>query len=284
MIDRLEWAETSPASGHCLMLAHRRQLITLWDLMREFDSGYFFSLSRTLERLSTQLANMEHKDIPLPGKFRQFALEETAKIRTRSIPLGLRLSLTYLDRMDVNLSNEEDETTGRQFAHILTELSMRIMDELKLTTVLNVPRERASYYLQKDAFGATVSRCFPSAVNDVEEASTCYALGRYTACVFHLMRTMEAGLQELGTVLGVTFANEKVWQNILDEVNKQIKALALKHPKRAILSRVATNLYNVKLAWRNEVMHPKGAYTEDEALRVHEAVKWFMTELGDAVT
>ena len=34
---------------------------------------------------------------------------------------------------------------------------------------------------------------------------------------------------------------------------------------------ISSNLYHVKLAWRNEVMHPKQTYTEEEALEVFAA-------------
>ena len=39
----------------------------------------------------------------------------------------------------------------------------------------------------------------------------------------------------------------------------------------------------MKLAWRNEVMHPKQTYTEEEALEVFAASKAFMRELASVV-
>ena len=50
------------------------------------------------------------------------------------------------------------------------------------------------------------------------------------------MRVMETGVQEFGNKLGVSLAKDKNWQNILDEVNKAIKALPLKDPKTVELS------------------------------------------------
>jgi hypothetical protein len=94
-----------------------------------------------------------------------------------------------------------------------------------------------------------------------------------------MMRIMETALQELGTTVGVALTNEKHWQNILDEVNKTIKAMPPKDPKTVALASVAANLYAVKLAWRNEVMHPKQTYTEEEAVALGTAVKAFMTDL-----
>jgi hypothetical protein len=38
---------------------------------------------------------------------------------------------------------------------------------------------------------------------DADEAGKCFAVGRYTACVFHLMRIMERCVQKMGRDLGV---------------------------------------------------------------------------------
>jgi hypothetical protein len=115
------------------------------------------------------------------------------------------------------------------------------------------------------------------------EAGNCYATGRGTACVFHLMRIMEVGVQELGKSLGVATVNQKVWQNILDEVNKAIKGLDPKNPKTIELCQASANLYSVKLAWRNEVMHPKDIYTLEEAENLIRQVKIFMSHLAKTI-
>ena len=40
---------------------------------------------------------------------------------------------------------------------------------------------------------------------------------------------------------------------------------AQKNPKTVVLSQTAAHLYNVKVAWRNRVMHPHDVYTLEEA-------------------
>ena len=109
----------------------------------------------------------------------------------------------------------------------------------------------------------------------------------YTAAVFHLMRVMERGVQRLGGKLGIKVAGEKNWQNILDEVNKQIKSLPEGTRKlKAIKSQLAAasaHLYNVKLAWRNPVMHPKASYSPEEAVDIYSHVKTFMAHLASIV-
>ena len=96
-------------------------------------------------------------------------------------------------------------------------------------------------------------------------------LGRNTACVFHLMRVMEAAVQGFGTKLGVPLVYDLEWQTILDRLNPPIKPMNKGDPLRPVYSAIHANLYHVKIAWRNETMHPKATYDEGEALNVINA-------------
>jgi hypothetical protein len=145
-----------------------------------------------------------------------------------------------------------------------------------------LPPERVEYYEKSDLLGADVFAKFPALKADIVEAGNCYATGRSTAVVFHLMRIMEVGVQEFGKKLGVALTQDKNWQNILDEVTKAVRAL----PKGAAtieMAGAAANLYAVKVAWRNEVMHPNDTYTSDEAKNLIELVKVFMGQLAGVI-
>ena len=146
---------------------------------------------------------------------------------------------------------------------------------------VDLPPECKELYRQsKPPFGSEVEAKFPQMSEEISESGKCLALGRPTAAVFHLMRVMEIGTQKLGDKLGVQFASEKNWQNILDEVNKAIKAMDHKAAQTKAYAAAASHLYHVKLAWRNEVMHPKQTYTHDEATKVHAAVDAFIRDLA----
>ena len=145
-----------------------------------------------------------------------------------------------------------------------------------------MPGSRAELYDQNELFGPNVNAKFPSIQYDMVEAGNCVAMGRGTAGVFHLMRIMEVGVQRFGDKLGVRLVEEKNWQNILDETNKAIKALP-KDPATVEMSQSAANLYSVKLAWRNEVMHPKDTYTVEEAENLIGQVKLFMSQLASII-
>lgn len=174
-------------------------------------------------------------------------------------------------------------TTFGQFLDAITHLESTIAAEMADKSFMFVPPERAAYYDQPELFGKEVNAKFPDIQFDVVEAGNCYAAGRGTAVVFHLMRIMETGVQAFGTKLKVKLAGEKNWQNILDEVNKAIKALNPKDRGTVEMSQASANLYAVKLAWRNEVMHPKDTYTLEEADNLIRQVRIFMGKLATIV-
>jgi hypothetical protein len=151
--------------------------------------------------------------------------------------------------------------------------------QLRENLFMTISRERAAFYARPQLFDEAVNKRFSGCQYDVEESGNCYAAGRGTACAFHLMRVMESALQEFGTALGIALTNEKNWQNILDEINKAIKALPGKGGRTIALSQAAGHLYNVKVAWRNPTMHPKITYTLEEAADLISTVKAFMNEL-----
>jgi len=114
---------------------------------------------------------------------------------------------------------------------------------------------------------------------DISEAGKCLSLNRPTASVFHLMRVMELAVQRFGNELSVTLVTEKNWQVILDQINAAIRKLDAKQPKTKSYAQATSHLYNVKVAWRNEVMHPKQTYTFEEAKAIFDNVRTFVCDL-----
>lgn len=157
------------------------------------------------------------------------------------------------------------------------DLRRRILDATESLACFTLSRAERDLYNGSAAVTPVVTK-LPTAAFDLDEGAKCLSFGRSTAAVFHLMRVMEIGVQKFGDKLGVMLVSEKNWQNILDQVNPPIKALG-KAPEAAKYASIAAHLFNVKLAWRNEVMHPKATYTPEEANRIYQAVEAFMTDL-----
>ena len=116
-------------------------------------------------------------------------------------------------------------------AQSLEELRDRIKDELDDRTLYCLESKQAELWLAgQDTFGNEVLDAFPEASTDMSEAVACLVWSRYTACVFHLMRTMESALQEAGRTLGATvIAKDGVylaWGQILRNMDGAIGELA----------------------------------------------------------
>lgn len=189
--------------------------------------------------------------------------------------LGLKVSRLYVERL-LNEMEGKDFSSGRM-VHICEELKNRMEDECKLRHFFTLSDEEQTYLEPMGRiFSNEIINKLPAMSEDLEEAGKCLALGRYTASVFHLMRIMEIGVQEFGNKIGVTVAAEKVWQVIIQEADKKIRGMDQKQAQTKKYASISSHLYNVKLAWRNEVMHPKATYTYEEAERIISAVSGFL--------
>lgn len=196
--------------------------------------------------------------------------------------LKLPLAQRHLERMREDFQNDGAAFTNQALIRSTYELTTRIIDELEQRLFLSVPIEQSEMYLQpKPPFGDSVVKKFPQMTEDISEAAKCLSLDRPTASVFHLMRVMELAVQRFGDQLSVSLVTEKNWQVILDQINAAIKKLDHKDVKTKLYAKAASHLYNVKVAWRNEVMHPKQTYTFEEAQAVFSNAKTF---IGDLVT
>lgn len=194
------------------------------------------------------------------------------------------LTVASVDRLRKDLMSGNSHLTWGDMWDKVDEITTRLYDEIENHgKFFYIPIDRANYFDTLEPFGRIVSQKFPKLTEDIQEAAKCYACGRYTACVFHLMRIMEHGVQRFGKKLGVKQVELLVWQVILDQTNKAISALPAKSSQTKKFAAIAGHLYNVKLAWRNEVMHPKATYTEEEAEHLLSQIKFFMQHLSKCV-
>ena len=170
----------------------------------------------------------------------------------------------------------------------LKELRDRIVDELDDRTLYYVEPKRAELLLAgQDIFGNDVLDALPKASTDISEAAACLAWDRYTACVFHLMRAMEFALREAGKKLDCVVFDKSgaflSWGPIISNMDASISGLSDKDEKRE-WSEVRALLYHVKQSWRNDTMHPKRTYTQEEAITIFHAVKSFLRSLSILVS
>jgi hypothetical protein len=171
----------------------------------------------------------------------------------------------------------------------LKEFRETLEDELQYVQFLVVHPENARLYENETPFGPLVRDKFPAAGDDIQGAAQCYALGQPTACVFHLMRVMELGVGLLKTRFRVKIPDPRneTWANIIRLVNVKIEALPTKTARQRgwkhDLATASAQLNAVRIATRNNVMHPKQTYTSEQASDVYASTRAFMIHLAGLI-
>ncbi len=262
-------------------------LLTLLDVMQQFDAAAFFQLAGrlgSLSELSAKFPGSRSEPVENPTKDRLIV-----QIDSEFIPLcnktELFMAIEFLTRFKERLRETELPIGYPELAVFLRDFQWRIEDEMKTSTLfMRLERRKADYYRGSNLFGDDVARVFTTAALDIEESGKCYAAGRNTACVMHLMRVMEVGLRWLAKTVG---AQDSVpsWDGILKKIHTELlrdHKDKLPDWKRdeAFFAEAATLLHAVKTAWRNPAMHVEHIYDDEKALEVFNAVKSFMRHLS----
>ncbi|HBI42241.1 MAG TPA: hypothetical protein DDY78_05195 [Planctomycetales bacterium] len=216
-----------------------------------------------------------------------FSLEEWEPIlgdlERQCALLQLKFSISQINRIRTMAGME---STSAGFAVAFGELRRRIMEEIKDRVFVSVAPETQKYIADKNPFGDEVRDRFLDRSEDMEACGECLGVGLPTACVFHLMRIMEAAVCDLASRLKTTVNPKDTWGLILQPIDAAIDALP--HGKNAsnkelakheAFSEAAAYLRHVKNAWRNNVMHPKRTYTTQEAQDIFDGTKTFLQSL-----
>lgn len=202
--------------------------------------------------------------------------------------LNLRPVVQHLYRMREHFGSGRANT---QTMHgMFVELHNRLIDDLSDKYFLMLRPERMQYYKSCGSlFGAEVTSKFPSAAFDIEEVGKCFSLNRYTACVFHLMRTMEVGIRAIARCLQIpdpVRPAERNWAILLKSIRddgiwrKWPSATGRASGDGAVFEALYASLDAVKNPWRNGTMHIDRTYSDDEAEHILIAVKGFMRNLA----
>ena len=261
-------------TGRPPWICSRYSLVTWWE-MEQFSAAAFYDFGSRLGGARRHLESASESIISRENWKKTEGYKTLRTVRRQCESIGLRLSAMSVDEF---LKSVKGNLSSMRLLRAISDTEITIRREMSIVQFFYMPSSEADFYEKPELFGKKVNARFPKIQFDMIEAGNCFAMGRGTACVFHLMRIMEIGVQEFGAALGVTLTGQKNWQNILDEINKAIKVLP-KSPKTVAMSEAAANLYSVKLAWRNEVMHPNDFYTTAEAKNLIGQVKLFMGQL-----
>jgi len=129
---------------------------------------------------------------------------------------------------------------------------------------------------------------FPIVIDEISEAAKCFAFARSTACAFHSIRTLEAGISALSRCLSIpdpTKASDRNWAKVLSNIKDEIDrrwpgSSARLSGDGEFFDNAYAALAAIQNPWRNATMHLDQKYTEEEAKHIFDVVKGFMVKLA----
>ena len=282
------------------------RLVSLYDML-QFSAEEWNAIVRELDRLAELLlSGLDIAAASIEGEKSKLT-DPLDRIMRGCVTLHLDMSASYADELikRVNetiplmsqlsrltegrkVATEHDLLKPDEFTREISILRKRIDDELKNRQFLTIEPSKSRYYRCRYLFGEEVSRNFPSSDGDIEEAGNCFALDRYTACVFHLMRVMEVALRVLANSLRdqqVDPKHNRSWDSILKKFRNELEKTRADRSQEwktedEFYSGAAATLMAVKDAWRNPTMHVETSYDEQKALDVLNAVGAFMRHIS----
>jgi hypothetical protein len=201
----------------------------------------------------------------------------------------LPLSGVFLGSFE-RLLRRISEADPNEISILIRELRINLIADLESSCFLVIdPHNREFYEIKTPPFGIEVQNKFPKAGLDIDAASRCYALDEWTACVFHLMRVVEHGLNWLAKAARVEpeKRGRKNWYEIIKSIDERLLELKKKRntPKKVAFvqaaSKAAAQASHFKDAWRNHVVHEGIGYDKNSGMAVWHAVNGFMRALSD---
>lgn len=203
--------------------------------------------------------------------------------RLRDECTKLRLKASYASVHRILETLDDPKGVWRAMADDATDLESRIIDELKYTTCFAIEGRAETLFRADQLFGKEVADHFPEAGEDIAEAGKCLALDRGTACVMHLQRVLECGLDALGKAVGVV-KPLRDWGKHVDEIAKELerrfKASGARTPDEQFYAEAYVTFDAIRRAWRNPSMHVEKTHTPDQAEAIFVAAKTFMQHLA----
>ncbi len=166
--------------------------------MLKFLAHFFFAVTSELDSQICKISMAikgRSPDCPLTDKEYQSLTSTLRFLEKQAIDLGFKEIVKRIEELEFSLLESPDFHPLSIVLHDLKSLQLAIKRDLSQRTVMFLPPDDLKYYNQKQYFGPEVFRTFPSTQLDVAEAANCYALERYTACVFHCTRVLEKRTQ-----------------------------------------------------------------------------------------
>jgi HEPN domain-containing protein len=178
-----------------------------------------------------------------------------------------------IDLVQLLIKNGPEKNAMIQFCSVLDAFAQTFMIDCNKELFFRVKCEQVSFY-EKNQFSIEVSEKFRSSIGDMLEAGKCFALTRYTACAFHLMRIAEKGLKSLTHHYNLP-VNARNWGEHINAIKRHLASVTNKEEKEQ-LQRVIERIDSLRIVERNPTLHVEKDYSEDQAEFLFDGVKNLM--------
>jgi len=265
------------------------RLISLGEIMETIQASGLLAHGNNLMLMrapSYALQNVPKNidvDSPILSGIRDAVLASMQSIEKDCQALHFTVTLAKVKRV-IDTLREHERFSYRDLDVACHEVSERLTDELNSRLFLAIDASDVRYYQNPLEEWQVVLKEFASTGFDIEEAGKCFALNRYTACVFHAMRILEIGLTALGHhyKLSTDRAN---WHEIITAIEKKVRALGPGdgvnwRDEQQFGSEACTEFRHFKDAWRNHAMHVRQTFDDERSRVIYEHVRAFMGHLA----
>ncbi len=246
-----------------------------------YDATTVFSRLRTL----TVEDQVTPRTAPVDSAVKGVVMSHLHGLADACITLGAVLAKKSIDKLSYEISTPT--FAWQDLVNRVTEIDERFRDEMEYARIFALDARNIVYYDDGvGRFSLDVMTSFPGTIDDLDEAGKCFALGRNTACVFHLMRALEHPLMALAKML-LPDDPRPNWDPIIKRIDDELK---LPHNRRAIKGSVdfyaelSAHMHAVKIAWRNRVMHVDAIVAEDRAKAIFDAVIGLMNHVSKTIS
>lgn len=247
-----------------------------------------YYMEQSLLEIMNQLSN---SDVPIQENQRNIYNNQLINLLGIIKSVNLIASQKLIERIIIHLPN----TTYIRLHEQITMIPNILEKELDEHCFMYIPQDHALWLDNDIPFGEEVNIKFPSIKMDIKDASNCYAVGQYTACVFHLMRVAEIGLRTLAWDRRIKFKKKsplelKEWREIFDGLEKEEERI--KNLPKTIGREAQFEFYHgamielraFKNLYRDRTMHGRSFYDQYQATSAMIHVSSFMKVLSNKLS
>ena len=265
-------------------------LWSLWDMMRFFAMSFAVALAEFRQRLTMlSMADKTSNEADAIKRLRDTTESCAQMISKFPVSAVIKQQLEGFWNQLGRAGQPSSESIT--ICAVGMVLYNSIHTELAAQLFFVIPEDRKQWFYDENRalFGNPVDSAFPETTREIAEAGRCFALDRWTACVFHLMRATECALHRWASDLNVPLnrpVEQANWQEILDASEKKLKGIG-QQPRSTqrdldleYFNETAVHFSYIKDAWRNHVSHSKRTYDEREAISILTHVRSFMEKLA----